>query len=212
MGGSNYGQELVNQQAPGSYKYGSGPSAYLSVAPGTKTLASKSFDEEKRARSVAEDLGERKFQEDLRAQKVAEALRASGGGGSGGGGLTAWQQYQIMRDMQGNTEKTRQWILQTAAERAKSDSRLAGKKVEMPSPDPYIDGTTTITTQANGKDYFTSEQLIDAHLRNLIHQYGLDLADFGLQPLPSNSSDQSPQFWGDFRDIEEKSRNQAQGW
>jgi len=84
MGGSNYGQELVNQQAPGSYKYGSGPSAYLSVAPGTKTLASKSFDEEKRARSVAEDLGERKFQEDLRAQKVAEALRASGGGGSGG--------------------------------------------------------------------------------------------------------------------------------
>jgi hypothetical protein len=84
VGGSGYGQELVNQQPAGTYKYGSGPSTYLSVAPGTKTLQSKQFDEDKRAQAAAEDLAERKFQEDVRAQRVAEALARFKASSSGG--------------------------------------------------------------------------------------------------------------------------------
>lgn len=97
-GGANYGQELINQQPAGTYKYGSGPSTYLSVAPGTKTLASRQFDEDKRAKAVSEDLAERSFQEDVRARKVAEALSARKAASSGsGGGLTDKERFAAIQ-------------------------------------------------------------------------------------------------------------------
>ena len=77
-GGASYGQELVNQQAPGTYKYGAGPSTYSNIAPGTKTLGYK-----------AQQLNEDQFEESKRAQEFAEKLSlaklySSGSGGGGG--------------------------------------------------------------------------------------------------------------------------------
>lgn len=77
VGGSNYGQELVNQQQPGTFRYGAGPSTYSTIAPGTKTLSALQFEEDKRIQSVAEQL--------------AAAKAARGGSGGGGGQKTSAQ-------------------------------------------------------------------------------------------------------------------------
>ena len=70
-------------------------------------------------------------------------------------------------------------------------------------------GTMTITSKADGANVFTYQQLYDAHLRDLINQYGLDLADFGLQPLNAPNGGNIPR---NFRDFEELSINQAKRW
>ena len=87
-GGASYGQELINEQPTGTYKYGLGPSSYLKVAPGTKTKAR--IDQE------AED------QRAKAAQSVASALKQPASGlantnkktnylaGSSGGDLDSW--------------------------------------------------------------------------------------------------------------------------
>lgn len=82
----SYGDELLGQAGPGNYQYGLGKSTYAPFAPGTKTLAAKQFDEEKRAQAVAEAINQQKLE--LDQAETAYALNkpyykpSSGGTGS----------------------------------------------------------------------------------------------------------------------------------
>jgi hypothetical protein len=166
--------------------------------------AALALEEEKRHNTLAETLAQKQFEAD---EKYRWAALAKSGSGGGGGGLTAYQQYQIMRDLKRDAYDTKKWILAQAAERAKNDSRLEGRKMEVPAEHGL--GTMTITSKADGANVFTYQQLYDAHLRDLINQYGLDLADFGLQPLNAPNGGNIPR---NFRDFEELSINQAKRW
>ncbi|HBC94483.1 MAG TPA: hypothetical protein DCZ10_16675 [Pelotomaculum sp.] len=82
IGGAGYGQELADQHPAGTFKYGSGPSTYLSVAPGTKTLASQQLDEQKRSNAFAETLAQKEFDSNERYRWAALAKSGSGSGSS----------------------------------------------------------------------------------------------------------------------------------
>lgn len=79
------------------------------------------------------------------------------------GGLTAHQQYQIDRDASQSGLKNTQWIENEASMRARSDKRLA---------DEYH--------PADGVNYFTLAQLIDAHRRDLQSQLGTNSSGGGM--------------------------------
>lgn len=103
VGGKNYGQELVNQQPAGTYRYGAGPSTYSTIAPGTKTLAAKQFD-----------LNTQQFEEQKRAQAVAEQLaaaKASGrsSSGSSGSDLSGLYQATINEMLAGQARHRKAW-------------------------------------------------------------------------------------------------------
>lgn len=98
IGGAGYGQELVVQQPAGTYKYGPGPSTYLSTAPGTKTLQSKAFEENKRHNLVAEELSQKQFEADEAYRRASLAKRGSGGGSSGGSNLSNTELLNAIRN------------------------------------------------------------------------------------------------------------------
>jgi hypothetical protein len=128
------------------------------------------------------------WQNQLTIAKTNAEIAASNRSGSGGGsGLTAYQQYEIMQNQADSADKTRQWIISEADKRAQNDSRLAGQTIDGVGPDGLATKVTTQAGQPTGGQYYTSAQLTDAHLRDLINQYGLKLSDFGLQPLDQSA-------------------------
>lgn len=147
VGGANYGQELVNQQPAGTYKYGSGLSTYLSVAPGTKTLSSKQFDESKRAQAAAEDLAERQFQEDMRANRIAEALAARKASSGGSSGLTAYQELQLMMKQQKDFDtNVNKWVTKIMDETSPVTKQVSVKDTQ--------DNKTFKTQKLDSKFYY----------------------------------------------------------
>lgn len=92
-GGSSYGSELINQQPAGTYRYGTAPSTYLKVAPGTKTKARKDYEaaEAKRLEDERQAKTARSLSEAITSSRSSTNKQTSNYlSGSVGGDLDSW--------------------------------------------------------------------------------------------------------------------------
>lgn len=130
------------------------------------------FEEEKRARSLAEALAQKNY--DLDEKRTNYEIGKPYSSGSSSGGITPYQMLTMLNNQKQDNVKSAQWILNEAANRAKSDSRLAGI-IEVPDPE---DSTKTIkqVVQPDDKNYFTYWQLENAWAKQLADQFGVTIA------------------------------------
>jgi len=161
--------------------------SWRGYAPGTQTEAKRQgladeaykkealaaeatkFEEEKRARSLAEALAQKNY--DLSEKETNYNINKPYYSGDSGGGITPYQMLTMLNNQKQDDVKSVQWILNEAANRAKSDSRRAGT-ISVEDPE---DPTRTVkkVVQADGVNYFTDAQLVDAWTRQLADQFGV---------------------------------------
>lgn len=208
----SYGNERVGLSGPGMYQF-PGKNVYSPFAPGTKTLASRGFDEEKRAKSVAEALAKQELEANKKAQEEAlkldwyNATHKSSGSRGSSGGLTP---YQLLQLMQKQEEKASDWVERIIKETSptKITEGLTGEVIEGKNKfyDVGAKGAMHAYPEKALKAYKT---LIPADIYNEVARqvrgyYGYEGDPTTLKPAGTSVSE--------FKMLDQRSANQAQKW